>query len=254
MNKLELQKQIIYGPVRSRRLGRSLGVNLLPTSTKVCSLNCAYCQYGWTQKLTNRGADYRDLFPSFQAVALALREAMSGRAHFDYITFSGSGEPTLHPDFPKIVDYVLAMRAYSKRDIRFAILSNSTTCGETAIRNAIEKLDLPILKLDTGNEKAFRSMNHGAPPITLEEIVEGLSLMKDFVIQAMFVQGEINNSTDAEVGSWIAQLKRLNPLKVQIYSLDRGTASDQVERVEPARLREIAKRTKKLTGLTVQVF
>lgn len=254
MTLLKLQRGIVYGPIESRRLGRSLGINLLPTSFKMCSLNCSYCQYGWTSRQTNSGKDYREQLPSIQEVVLALRKAFVIHEDFDYITFSGNGEPTLHPDFLEIVDTVQTIKAHFRPEAKLAILSNSTTCVDSVIREALKKIDLPIMKLDVGNEQAFKRMNHGIPPVTLESIVEGLKSLKKFVIQSMFVKGKIDNSSDWEVKSWIKRLRELRPSWVQIYSLDRGTASDHIQKVEKNRLNDIAKLAERMTGLRVEVF
>lgn len=254
MTLLKLQKGIVYGPIKSRRLGRSLGINVLPTTFKLCSLNCSYCQYGWTKSQTNYGQEYKDKLPTLQEVVLALREAFSLHKDFEYITFSGNGEPTLHPDFPEIADVVHAMRTHFWPHVKLAILSNSTTCGATNIRKTLEKFDLPIMKLDVGNEQAFKKMNHGIPPVTLEGIVAGLKSLKKLVIQTMFVRGRIDNSSDWEVKSWIKRLEELKPSWVQIYTLDREAASEQLEKVKLSRLNEIAQMAETMTGLQVEVY
>jgi wyosine [tRNA(Phe)-imidazoG37] synthetase (radical SAM superfamily) len=254
MQTIELQQGILYGPVKSRRLGRSLGINLLPTSFKLCSFNCAYCQYGWTQALSPRAEEFRRQLPSVEMVLQALRETLLQNPNFDYLTFSGNGEPTLHPDFPQIVEMVRDWRDRWRPGVKLALLSNSTTCGIPKIRKAIQKIDLPIMKLDVGNELAFRRMNHGVPPITLRSIVDGLLSLERFVIQSMFVRGRVDNSTDREVKSWINRLKELHPLGVQIYSLDRGTANEKLQKVERQRLEEIARQATELTGLKIDVF
>lgn len=254
MTLLKLQKGIVYGPIKSRRLGRSLGLNLLPNHFKMCSLNCSYCQYGWTSMQTTSGKGCENQLPSVQEVVLALRKAFLLHRNFAYITFSGNGEPTLHPDFPEIIDIVQGMRDQFRPEVKLAILSNSTTSGDPVIREALEKIDLPIMKLDVGNEQAFKRMNHGIPLITLESIVEGLRSLKKFVIQSMFIRGKIDNSSDWEVMSWIKRLQELKPLWVQIYSIDRGTASAQLEKVEISRLKEIARIAEKMTGLRIEVY
>lgn len=254
MSVIKLQKSIVYGPVNSRRLGRSLGINLMPTTFKMCSLNCCYCQYGWTRIQTNSGIGRREQLPTLADLTVALRQSLEVHKDLDYITFSGNGEPTLHPDFPEIVDVILKIRDQVLPDVKLALLSNSSTCRVPEIRKAVEKIDLPIMKLDAGNELAFKRMNHGIPVVTLRSIVEGLKSLKKFAIQSMFVCGKIDNSTDLEVRSWIERLRELKPLRVQIYSLDRGTASQGLERVELSRLREIAQLANELTGLSVEAY
>ena len=254
MNLLNLQQGIIYGPMKSRRLGMSLGINLLPSSFKLCSLNCVYCQYGWTKELTNSAEKYKAYLPSAPEVLIALRQALQNLSELDYVTFSGNGEPTLHPDFTEIVDEALNIREKVMPKVKIAVLSNSTTCWHLKIKEALGKIDLPIMKLDVGNEAAFKKMNHGTLPVTFAQIVDGLRSLNDIAVQTMFVRGKVDNSTDLEAKSWINRLKEINPLWVQIYSLDRGTASDQLERVEPRRLRKIANVAKEMTGMKVEVY
>ena len=252
---IELQKGIIYGPVKSRRLGRSLGLNLLADNYKLCSFNCAYCQYGWTKKLTTDAEGCRSDFPTVEDIINALRERIAANPDFDYITFSGNGEPTMHPEFTQIVEAVKQIRDQRLPKVQLALLSNSATCSDPKIRESIEKIDLPIMKLDAGNELMFKKINHGAPPLTLQQIVDQLQSLKRMVIQTMFVAGRrVNNSSDWEVRSWMHRLEELRPLWVQIYSLDRGAANDRLEQLPRERLNEIARRVIETTGLKVEVF
>lgn len=251
---IELQKDIVYGPVRSRRLGLSLGINLMPVTVKVCSMNCCYCQYGWTAKVTDNGTEFRALFPSLPEIRTALETALSGETPFDYVTFSGNGEPTLHPDFPEIVSLVHRMIARRRPAVRLALLSNSATCANPGVRQALDSIDLPIMKLDAGTERMFKKMNHGPPPLTLQNIVDGLKSLRRCVIQTMFVQGAVDNSTDSEVASWIVRLREIKPAWVQIYSLDRAPANQKLATVPLKRLQQIAGMTESATGLEIEVF
>ncbi|MFQ5674387.1 MAG: radical SAM protein [bacterium] len=254
MRPIELQKGIIYGPVTSRRLGRSLGLNLMPTTLKVCSLNCSYCQYGWTSKLTDSGDGYRNYFPTVQQILLNLKEVFEQRNDFDYLTFSGNGEPTLHPDFPQIVDRVFEMKAYFRSDVKLAILSNSTSCLDLKIRYALSKIDLPIMKLDVGNERAFKKINRAAPGVSFRSLVDGLKSLQWFVLQTMFVQGANDNTRDEEVETWIDALQEVHPLWIQIYSLDRVPAFSKLRKVPAEKLKQIAELAAKRTGLRVEVY
>lgn len=251
---LPLQDEIVYGPLQSRRLGRSLGINLLSTTCKVCSMNCCYCQYGWTDKFTNPGRGLRSFFPSLQEVALALRKAFKSGCKVDYLTFSGNGEPTLHPDFPAIVDLVIEMKGYLRCNAKLAILSNSTTCGDPAILAALQKIDQPMMKLDAGNQRTYARVNRGKPPVQHGDIIAGLRQLKTYIIQSMFVRGAIDNSTGTEVASWIETLKGLSPSEVQIYTLDRKPANSKLQKVSPDRLRKIAGLAAEATSLKVAVF
>jgi len=250
---LDLQSDIIYGPLNSRRLGRSLGLNLLPTTSKLCSMNCCYCQYGWTAKLSASGEHVAEL-PTLNDVKRALEAALQSGKEFDYLTFSGNGEATLHPRFAEIVDLILDLRQACTASFKLAMLSNGTTAGDPALRAAFAKIDLPIIKLDAGNEAMFKKMNHGVPPVDLAGILEGIKTLEKVVIQSMFVRGSVDNSTEAEVESWISRLREVRPLWVQAYSLDRGTADKRLRQVSQAQLMEIAAKAAAATGIKVDVF
>ena len=174
-----LQQGIIYGPLKSRRLGRSLGINLLPTAFKLCSLNCSYCQHGWTKELTNSAEKHRGYLPSILEIEQELYKALNRFRELDYITLSGNGEPTLHPDFPEIIDAIFEIKEKLMPNIGIAILSNSTTCWQPKIRQALTRIELPIMKLDVGNQASFKKMNHGPAPVTFDKILDGLKSLSD---------------------------------------------------------------------------
>jgi wyosine [tRNA(Phe)-imidazoG37] synthetase (radical SAM superfamily) len=148
----------------------------------------------------------------------------------------------------------MSLKANLRPEVSLAILSNGATCGAVKIHEAFQKIDLPIMKLDAGNEGMFNKLNHAAAPITLQSIVDGLKTLDRFAVQTMFVQGAVDNSTDAEVESWLERLRDLKPLWVQIYSLDRGTASPALRKVPFQRLVEIANSATRQTGLQVEVY
>ncbi len=253
MQTIDLQPDIIYGPVHSRRLGRSLGVNLLPTDSKVCSFNCCYCQYGWTDKLVRPGDERVDGFPSAEAVRAALLGAFRER-QFDFVTFSGNGEPTLHPRFREIVEFTLQLRNRERPKARVAVLTNGTTARQRDVKEALQQVDVPVMKLDAGNERMFRKMNHGVAGITLEEIMHGILAVGRCAVQSMFVRGRVNNSTGGEVVTWVERLTEIRPLWVQVYTLDRGAADPEVEPVPAWRLQEIAEFARAQTGIPVEVY
>jgi len=157
MPSIPLQKDIIYGPVLSRRLGRSLGINLLPTDRKVCSFDCVYCQYGRTTEPTfSPGVD--DL-PTFSDVVAAVEKALKKPHTIDTLTFSGNGEPTLHPQFPEIVRSIKRLRDDFRPEVKLAVLSNSSRVMDSAIVDALSLLDAPMMKLDAGDEITLREIN-----------------------------------------------------------------------------------------------
>ena len=256
MSVLELQKGIIYGPVNSRRLGKSLGINLLPISYKVCPFNCIYCHYGWTDRYWR--ADSTQDFPSVAEVEEALTSAIKTNAKnnvpFNYITFSGNGEPTTHPQFAEIVEMVRRLRDSLCPSVKIALLSNSALVNRTEVRQAISRVDLPIMKLDAGNEELWRRINQPAPGIDFSGIVEGLSRMKGAVIQTLFLTGEVDNSTPMAIGEWQEQLKEIKPREVQIYTTDRPTAERGIVKVPRKRLEKIAGKTQEALGIPVRVY
>lgn len=240
---LALKKDIIYGPVNSRRLGLSLGLNILPSDVKACSFNCVYCQYGWTKlhKLRLNGRKIR--LPSAEEVGEALRqtlERLSGSDHFPaYITFSGNGEPAAHSEFDRIVEEVIAIRNLWAPKAKTAILSNSSLVAKEEIRKCLAKLDLPIMKLDCGLPSVFKTYNKPCKGITLEGITRGLvALTKQasVTIQSLFSSGKTGNLSEENINEWLLRLKRIRPASVQIYTLDRGYPS---KNLRPATMEEL---------------
>lgn len=236
---LALQKNIVYGPVNSRRLGRSLGINILPKGKKICTFNCLYCQYGWTEY--DKVKCVRDEeFPCKEDIAAAVEDALGNIGEPPaYLTFSGNGEATLHPDFPEIVDAIIKLRDKSTPGSRTAILSNSTRLDDTDIRKALEKLDVRIMKLDAGSQSILTAYNDPMEGIGIDTITEGLAALKNVTIQSLFTSGPLGNYSKSSIKDWVARLKRINPFSVQLYSLDRGTPSLSISRLEPGELNKI---------------
>jgi wyosine [tRNA(Phe)-imidazoG37] synthetase (radical SAM superfamily) len=247
---LELQSTIIYGPIQSRRIGPSLGVNILPAKVKVCSFDCLYCQYGWTDFSMMEGAKY----PTPDEVRAALTAALEKPPKPPrWITFSGNGEPTLHPEFGRIVDIVNEVRDERAPDAGTAILSNSSTVHRPEVREALSKLDLRIMKLDAGTEEMLKLYSRPAAGITLEGIVQGLSALDDVTIQSLFTKGPSGNFTEENIAAWIGQLKQIEPVLVQIYSLDRGFPSREIEKLEREELEAIGARLE-AEGISAKTF
>lgn len=250
---LELQGGIVYGPVHSRRLGPSLGVNVLPAGVKFCALDCLYCQYGWTgihDLAPGEGARLPSVDEVVAALSNALRLADPAPA---YVTFSGNGEATLHPDFPALVEGVIGARDRLAPRSRTAILSNSTTVSDPRVRAALERLDLRVMKLDAGDAETFASFNRPCAGVSWEAIVEGLSLLGDVTIQALFAGGERGNATPAHVAAWVDTIARIAPVAAQIYTLDRTAPSRLIERLDRGDLMTIA-RALEAKGIRAQVF
>jgi wyosine [tRNA(Phe)-imidazoG37] synthetase (radical SAM superfamily) len=225
---IPLQKSIIYGPVNSRRLGRSLGINVLPIDQKICSFNCLYCQYGWTSIHVLEMKNL-DVWPKISEVLENIEEALTNMTlKPSYITFSGNGEPTLHPDFPQLVDGVIELRNRCSQNSKTAILSNSTTISDSKVWEAISRLDVKIMKLDCGSEQCLKRYNVPCKGINFTEIVSGLKLLKEVTIQALITGGPSGNYREDYLEAWLDLLAEINPVLVQIYSLDRGYPSERI--------------------------
>lgn len=256
---LPLQQGIVYGPVQSRRFGRSLGLNILPDEIKVCSLNCRYCQYSWTGLLSIHPDMYAAYLPSREAIRAALESKLvpmeKASAPPDSITFSGNGEATLHPDFPSIAADVSQLRDRYARGCKTVILSNGTTVHREEIRDALCLLDEPVLKLDSGLEETFRRLNGPAPTVRFDRIVEGLKAMGSrAILQSLFVCGSVDNTTDEDLARWIEIVGEIHPKRVQIYTLDRAPADGGLYPVPAIKLEAIAAAVLERAGVAAQVF
>jgi len=234
---LQPKAGIIYGPVPSRRLGFSLGINVLPTKRKFCTFDCAYCQYGWTERTPTDG----DPFPTVPEVLAAVEEGLRAPAVPPvYLTFSGNGEPTTHPEFPSIVQGVRALRDRLLPSAKLAILSNSTCVGSANVREALGLLDVRIMKLDAGTESVFQRYCRPLITVTLDDIVAGLADLRDVTLQALFTGGPGGNAAPEHVTAWIERVVAIAPAAVQLYTLDRDWPSRELSPLTPDTLDAIA--------------
>jgi len=219
---------IVYGPVASRRLGVSLGVNILPPFQKICTFNCTYCQYGWTPPL--RAAETEQVaWPEPGAVAEAVDRALRERpVHtppIDRITLAGHGEPTMHPAFGSVVEILREIRDRHAPAARVAVLSNSTTAHVPSVRAALGRLDERYMKLDAGDQATLRRMNASAALVA--RIVDALASLPRVTLQTMFVRdprGRLGNTSPASVASWLDAVARIRPEAVHLYTLARPPA------------------------------
>jgi wyosine [tRNA(Phe)-imidazoG37] synthetase (radical SAM superfamily) len=248
---------IIFGPVWSRRLGESLGINLLPVNRKVCNFSCIYCECG----LTPVGSGYSGFPPSGRVKELLEKklEEMKGKGEYlDSITFAGNGEPTLHPEFPVILEDTLEIRDRIFPLASVTVLSNATRIGDKDIFNALLKADMNILKLDSAIEETLLHINCPTGNYNLRETVELLgSFNGKLIIQSLFFRGnymgkKLDNTSEEEVSAWLSVLRKIQPESVMIYSLARDTAVDGLEGVSHEELNAIAGRVEK-SGIHVQV-
>jgi len=255
---MPLHEGIVYGPVRSRRLGRSLGINLTPAHLKLCSFNCSYCQYGWSEHSRRASEPSFEHWPSAptvaKAVAAALRSLAAQGDRVDRLTLAGHGEPTMHPKFKDVVAAVRKVRDELVPGVPIAVLSNASTLERADVREALADLDERYMKLDAGDTATLRSVN--GSPLSIEQLVAGLKKVPDIVIQAMFVKdrtGRVDNTGDLTVINWVGALDRIRPKAVQVYTIDRTPAFPYLQAVPAARLREIVQRVR-LAGFPCDVY
>lgn len=249
MSVLPLETGIIYGPIFSRRLGLSLGVNLLPTGYKLCSFDCIYCHYGRTGVKCLRPAA-RDL-PWAREVLRAVEAGLRRHPDVDYLTFSGNGEPTLHPAFPEIVAAVRRLRDDLAPGVKLALFSNATTVHLERVRQVLALFDTPMLKLDAGDPNTLAAINRPAPEVSWPDIFEGLRDVPDLIVQSVLVDGRVSNVRGEAFEAWVAALAEIRPTQVQIYSTDYPVPESGVEQVLPYVLRRIAEEVEGRTGLRV---
>lgn len=254
-----LFNEIIFGPVRSRRLGLSLGINLLPTNRKVCSFNCIYCECGWTENMVPGKTSLPEREEVHYYLAGRLRELAAGNYLPDAITYAGNGEPTLHPDFPGIVADTLELRDHLSPGSRVSVLSNASQLHRPEIFEALKKLDMNIQKLDAGTEAMMRLINQPSPSFSFSGLIENLQRFEGrVIIQTMFLRGTVNgvrfdNSDPAEVEAWIGHLRKIGPSGVMIYSLARATPASALEEVPREILQEIAQQVN-AAGLHADIY
>lgn len=215
---------IVFGPIFSRRLGSSLGVNILPSKGKLCNFDCIYCECGW-----NKDGISDKVFPRLAQVEAALEEKMSKAAAegvpVDSITFSGNGEPTMNPDFPQIIDAVLRLRDKYFPQAKVSVLSNATLIGRKPVIEALMKVDNPILKIDAASDEAVRKINKPVGHYCLDEVVEDLKAFNgNFVLQTMFLKSDyVDISSPDLLGKWMEIVRVLRPREIMVYTIDRET-------------------------------
>lgn len=248
----------IFGPVHSRRLGTSLGVNLSPVDGKVCSFDCVYCEAGYNSQGTGKSG-----LPSREDVARQLesklKEMSAAGEPLDVITFSGNGEPTMHPDFEGVIDDTLALRDSYYPGAKVSVLCNSTRLDREGVVNGLRKVDNCILKLDSALTPTMRLIDQPvSKSFTCEYVIPQLEAFGDkCIIQTMMLRGNhdgkhIDNTTPGEVDALIEAYKRIKPREVMLYSIDRATPESDLQKVEREELESIACRMRD-AGITVQV-
>jgi len=242
--------QIVYGPIHSRRLGVSLGINLSPMDGKRCTFDCIYCECG-----LNAERHAHTPAPSREKVKEALTQKLTlmktEGIHPDVITFSGNGEPTMHPDFAGIIDDTLSLRDELCPEAKVAVLSNSTMLHKEEVVLALCKVDDNLMKLDAATDKLIEQIDQPViHDFTVKKLIEQLCRFNGkLTIQTIFLQGEhngvqIDNTHDEDVNLWIEALKKIRPKKVMIYTISRETPVKTLQKVSINTLEKIAEKVR----------
>jgi wyosine [tRNA(Phe)-imidazoG37] synthetase (radical SAM superfamily) len=250
--------EMIFGPVKSRRLGVSLGINLLPTDNKYCTFNCVYCECGWTDTegkkiVLPKRADYKlKLEAKLKALAGTENEP-------DAITFAGNGEPTIHPEFAEIIDDTIEARDKYAPNAKISVLSNASQLHKKRVKEALKKVDKNIQKLDVGTEEMFQLINQPLGDLSLNQILDKLiSFEGNLIIQTLFLRGtvdgkRIDNTTKPQFDAWLELVKKVNPQYVMIYSIDRDTPADGLKKITFSELDNIARKIR-FSGIITEVY
>lgn len=248
-----LEEGIIYGPVLSRRFGWDLGVNLLSDKRKVCTFNCIYCQYGYTVSAPLMG---RWELPTCEQVmdqwVRHLQSLKQWDIHVRHTTISGNGEPTLHPDFPRIVREMIEWRNSHMPQMEIAVLTNGSQIGDSSIREALAQVDQPVVKMDSALDSKIREIDRPLDSYRLDQLLEHLKKMNRVIIQTMFLKDW--NDSPADLVKWRDAIRQAHPKEVQIYSLARSAPKAGLKPVSNDWLVEIAKESSAILKIPVHAF
>lgn len=224
-----MREETVFGPIFSRRLGTSLGINLLPVNGKICSFDCIYCECGW-----NRDGRGDQVLPTAAQVRSALEEKLAELmlegVRIDSITFSGDGEPTLNPEFPRIIEDTILLRDTFYPSAKVSVLSNATRVHIPEVFEALKKVDNPILKIDAPTNELVALIDHPAPGYDLARVVEALRRFEgNFVLQTMFLKSpEFDSAAPEVLDGWMAIVRDLRPREVMVYTIDRPTPAQNL--------------------------
>lgn len=253
-----LFNEIIFGPVKSRRLGNSLGVNLLPIDKKYCNNDCLYCECGWTcnSKVSSTDLPSRKIVKDYMKDKI-LQMKRNGQLP-DVITFAGNGEPTLHPEFSEIIEDTIDIRNKYCENARIAVLSNSLTLHNKKIVTALKKVDQAILKLDTALEESYKFINRPSGNMKIVQIIDSLKLFHDsLILQTLFFRGiykgqKVDNTSDKELSALFKAYEQISPELIMIYTIDRDTPVKSLKKVPLKELERIGKDIQAL-GFPVEI-
>jgi wyosine [tRNA(Phe)-imidazoG37] synthetase (radical SAM superfamily) len=251
--------KIVFGPILSRRLGRSLGINLLPETEKVCSMNCIYCECGWGSV----EAIQHKLLSANEIISVLTRrfeQMYHDKIQIDSITYSGNGEPTIHPQFAEITQAIIALRNTYFPQTIITCLSNSTQLHRNDVLEALKSIDNPLMKLDTGTQSMYELINLPFSNIKLDDICKNLQKFEGkLVVQTLFLRGKldnnliVDNTSNEEVEAWLECLSDIRPYKVILYPIDRETPVKCLEKIDKNTLNKIAKKVQ-LLGIETETY
>lgn len=237
-----LREELVFGPIRSRRLGWSLGINLLPTQGKLCNFDCIYCECGWNKD--GKGDKRLPSAKEFEAaLSSKLEDCRKKRVAIDSITFAGDGEPTLNPDFPLITDIAIELRNKYYPDAKISVLSNATMVGRDSIFDALSKVDNPIMKLDAPTDELAKIINKPSPGYSVERVVKYLKKFDgNFILQTMFLKSDIYDSGNPEImKKWMDIVRELRPREIMVYTIDRETPMTGLHKYSVEEMTEFVK-------------
>lgn len=244
-----LFNQIIFGPIRSRRLGVSLGVNLLPVDAKICSFDCIYCECGFNTTMKETPLPSRTQV--FEALEAKLQQMKADNELPDVITFAGNGEPTLHPEFEEIIDDTILLRNRYCPQSKVSVLSNSTRVHKSEVFSALMKVENNIMKFDSAFDATVQRLDRPVSKrFTVQWIIKQLKKFDGrLIIQTMFLRGIVDgimldNTTESEVEAWISALHEIRPRQVMIYTIDRETPTSGLQKIPLEELEKIAEKVR----------
>jgi wyosine [tRNA(Phe)-imidazoG37] synthetase (radical SAM superfamily) len=249
-----LQTGVLYGPIHSRRFGRSLGINLSSCSRKLCSFNCVYCWYGPTERLTTDATEHLDGLPAARHVLEAVESALRSQEKLESVLLSGNGEPTLHPEFPAIARGVSELVERWQPEARTVLLSNASGLGRSGVRDALASIELPVFKLDAGTRETFLALNRPADGVSFEGIVDSLSALKGITLQTLLIDGTPGNTSEQELDAYFELVRWIAPEAVLLHTTERPVARSATHRVAPERLHEIARLGRERTGMNFRGY
>jgi len=235
-----IREKVVFGPIRSRRLGSSLGINLLPENGKICTFDCIYCECGW-----NKDGRNDTQLPSAEKVRNALesklQQCQAEGVTIYSITFSGDGEPTINPEFPQIIDDTIRLRNQYYPNSKITVLSNATMVHKPEVFNALRKVDNPTMKIDAPTNELIEKINHPAPGYDICRVVEALKQFNgNFILQTMFLKSNDFDSSSPDVlNGWMDIVRLLKPREVMVYTIDRPTPEEGLQKFTVEEMRAL---------------